>query len=326
MSADETPQPNNAASANNAPHPETYREGKLDVRRVAMITNPKAGKGRSGDKLAKARNRLVELGVDVVHMQGASAEASRELAAEAVADDAIDAIACCGGDGLVSLVLQEQAMSGKPLGIIPTGTGNDHAREYGIPLDPERAAETIAVGRHRTTDLGLMRGPGVDGHWFGTIAMAGFDSLVTERTNQISWPTGKMRYVAAIGIEFAKFHSLPTRLVIERDLVLDENLTMVAIGNTRTYGGGMKVCPTADPADGMLNVTVLKRLSRRRAAVKFPKIFTGEFLNEEGVSTFRASHIALRMDGVTAFADGDPVGPADITVECVPGAGSYIIP
>lgn len=196
MSADETPQPNNAASANNAPHPETYREGKLDVRRVAMITNPKAGKGRSGDKLAKARNRLVELGVDVVHMQGASAEASRELAAEAVADDAIDAIACCGG-------------------------------------------------------------PGVDGHWFGTIAMAGFDSLVTERTNQISWPTGKMRYVAAIGIEFAKFHSLPTRLVIERDLVLDENLTMVAIGNTRTYGGGMKVCPTADPADGMLNVTVL---------------------------------------------------------------------
>lgn len=267
MSADETPQPNNAASANNAPHPETYREGKLDVRRVAMITNPKAGKGRSGDKLAKARNRLVELGVDVVHMQGASAEASRELAAEAVADDAIDAIACCGGDGLVSLVLQEQAMSGKPLGIIPTGTGNDHAREYGIPLDPERAAETIAVGRYRTTDLGLMRGPGVDGHWFGTIAMAGFDSLVTERTNQISWPTGKMRYVA-----------------------------------------------------------VLKRLSRRRAAVKFPKIFTGEFLNEEGVSTFRASHIALRMDGVTAFADGDPVGPADITVECVPGASSYIIP
>lgn len=201
MSADETPQPNNAASANNAPHPETYREGKLDVRRVAMITNPKAGKGRSGDKLAKARNRLVELGVDVVHMQGASAEASRELAAEAVADDAIDAIACCGGDGLVSLVLQEQAMSGKPLGIIPTGTGNDHAREYGIPLDPERAAETIAVGRYRTTDLGLMRGPGVDGHWFGTIAMAGFDSLVTERTNRISWPTGKMRYVAAGGGE-----------------------------------------------------------------------------------------------------------------------------
>lgn len=60
--------------------------------------------------------------------------------------------------------------------------------------------------------------------------------------------------------------------------------------------------------------------------MKFPKIFTGEFLNEEGVCTFPASHIALRMDGVTAFADGDPVGPADITVECVPGASSYIIP
>ncbi|MFC3848746.1 diacylglycerol kinase family protein [Corynebacterium hansenii] len=308
------------------PHPETYREGKLDVRRVALISNPKAGKGRTGDKLAKARNRLAELGVDVVHMQGSSPQASRELAAEAVADDAIDVIACCGGDGLVSLVLQEQAMSGKPIGIIPTGTGNDHAREHGIPLDPERAAETIAVGRFRTTDLGLMKGPGFEDHWFGTIAMAGFDSLVTERTNQISWPTGKSRYVAAIAIEFAKFHSLPARLVIERDLVLDENLTMVAIGNTRTYGGGMKVCPTADPTDGMLNVTVLKRLSRRRAAMKFPKIFTGDFLNEEGVSTFRASHISLRMDGVTAFADGDPVGPADFTVECVPGAGCYIVP
>lgn len=303
-----------------------YREGRIDVRRVAMISNPKAGKGLSGEKLAKARNRLAELGVDVVHMQGASAQASRELAADAVADDSIDAIACCGGDGLVSLVLQEQAQSGKPLGIIPTGTGNDHAREYGIPLSSERAAEVIAAGRFRTTDLGLMTGPGFEDHWYGTIAMAGFDSLVTERSNQISWPTGKSRYVVAAAIEFSQFHSLPAKLVIDHRVVMEENLTMVVIGNTKTYGGGMRVCPTADPADGMLNVTVLKRLGRRHALMKFPKIFSGEFLNEEGVSTFRASHVSLRMDGITAFADGDPVGPADMEISCVPGAGCYLVP
>lgn len=244
-----------------------YEVGHVDLQRVALLTNPHAGKGRAGLAAEIARGRFADHGIDVLTIQGADPEGARDLARQMVEDPEVDALVVCGGDGLINLALQEQAGSGVPLGIIPAGTGNDHAREYGIPLDPERAAETIAVGRYRTTDLGLMRGPGVDGHWFGTIAMAGFDSLVTERTNQISWPTGKMRYVA-----------------------------------------------------------VLKRLSRRRAAVKFPKIFTGEFLNEEGVSTFRASHIALRMDGVTAFADGDPVGPADITVECVPGAGSYIIP
>ncbi|MFE1514245.1 diacylglycerol kinase family protein, partial [Corynebacterium bovis] len=129
-----------------------YAVGEVDVRRVALLTNPAAGKGTAVAAADAARRRFGERGVDVVSIQGASPASSRELAAQAVADDRIDALVVCGGDGLINLALQEQAGTGTPLGIIPAGTGNDHAREYRIPMDPRRAADVVVGGFTTTTD------------------------------------------------------------------------------------------------------------------------------------------------------------------------------
>ena len=273
----------------------SFEVGTLPVRRVAMLKNPAAGKGGAGDRALNAAQQLNRRGVDVLAIQGKDAAGARELAREMIADESIDALVVAGGDGLISLALQEQAESGKPLGIIPAGTGNDHAREFGIPLDPVKAANVIADGFWATSDLGRMHrlAPGADltavdaprldpsqaadpaevSKWFGTIACNGFDSLVTDRTNAISWPKGRMRYNLAILLEFLNFHSIPMRLVLDPGegpggqpkQVIEENATLVAIGNTRTYGGGMYVCPDADHHDGVLEVTLLGRMSRARA-------------------------------------------------------------
>ncbi|WP_425278767.1 diacylglycerol kinase family protein [Corynebacterium bovis] len=294
------------------------------------MTNPAAGKGTAVAAADAARRRFGERGVDVVSIQGASPASSRELAAQAVADDRIDALVVCGGDGLINLALQEQAGTGTPLGIIPAGTGNDHAREYRIPMDPCRAADVVVGGFTTTTDLSLMtrrapgarggvdRAPGASGGvdrapgarggadgagvahgvdralgvahgadralgvahgadaadgvveqaWFGTIACAGFDSLVSDRTNRIAWPTGRARYNLAIVMEFLNFHSIPTRLVLDHERVIEDHMTLVAMGNTRSYGGGMLICPQADHHDGLLDVTVLERMNRFRAAAR----------------------------------------------------------
>jgi diacylglycerol kinase (ATP) len=271
----------------------------------------------------------------VLTIQGADPEGARELAGQMVADPEVDALVVCGGDGLINLALQEQAGSGVPLGIIPAGTGNDHAREYGIPTHARRAADVIAHGFYTTTDLGIMRNDAGDEHWFGTIACAGFDSLVSDRTNRIVWPKGQMRYNISIVAEFLNFHSIPTRLVLDpgtpEEKVLEENMTLVAMGNTKSYGGGMLICPDADHHDGILDITVLERMNRARAAFKFIKIFDGSFVEEAGVSTYRAKKVRIEMTDrggqhINGYADGDCFAPLPMEVELVPGAGRYLVP
>lgn len=157
----------------------TYQLGQRKISRVVLLTNPAAGKGRAVAALEEATRAFYGYGVDVVRLSGSSPEASRELAREMIRDDSIDALVACGGDGLIGLALQEQAGTDTPLGIIPAGTGNDHAREYRIPLDPRRAAKVIVEGFTTRTDLGIMRTDDGRERYFGTIACAGFDSLVT---------------------------------------------------------------------------------------------------------------------------------------------------
>lgn len=303
--------------------------GEAPIRKIALLTNPAAGLGSAKDIAAKARARFAELGIEVESIEGDNREASQALAEEAVANDSIDALVTCGGDGLIGLALQAQAQSGKPLGIIPAGTGNDHAREYHIPTDTSRACDVIAQGFYTTTDLGAIRPDGepeAEPYWFGTIACAGFDSRVSDRTNTIRWPRGQMRYNLAIALEFFNFHSIPARVVLDHTTVLTEPLTLIAIGNTTTYGGGMKICPGADHHDGLFDVTVLERMNRFRAAAKFGKIFTGSFVEEEGVSTYRAKHVRVEMADVNGYADGDRWGPLPMDVEIVPCAGRYLVP
>jgi diacylglycerol kinase (ATP) len=319
-----------AATANSA-----YEVGTVDLQRVALLTNPHAGKGRAGLAAEIARDRFADHGIDVLTIQGADPEGARELAGQMVADPEVDALVVCGGDGLINLALQEQAGSGVPLGIIPAGTGNDHAREYGIPTHARRAADVIARGFYTTTDLGIMRNDAGDEHWFGTIACAGFDSLVSDRTNRIVWPKGQMRYSISIVAEFLNFHSIPTRLVLDpgtpEEKVLEENMTLVAMGNTKSYGGGMLICPDADHHDGILDITVLERMNRARAAFKFIKIFDGSFVEEAGVSTYRAKKVRIEMTDrggqhINGYADGDCFAPLPMEVELVPGAGRYLVP
>jgi diacylglycerol kinase (ATP) len=103
--------------------------------------------------------------------------------------------------------------------------------------------------------------------------------------------------------------------------------TLVAVGNTSSYGGGIPVCPDADPYDGMLDVTVVGRISRRRLVRVTPTLRRGEHLSDPAVSTYRARTITLRCNvkpPVTAYADGEPIQALPVTATCEPGALSVL--
>ena len=172
-----------------------------DINRVTVLTNPMSGHGNAPHASETAIARFKELGIDTVQIVGRDAAHARELIDEALKQDT-DALVVVGGDGVIALALQSLAGTGIPLGIVPAGTGNDHAREYRLPTgDPAAAVDVIAAGVTATVDLGLIKGSDGSKTWFGTIAATGFDSLVSDRVNRMRWPHGRMRYNVAMVAE-----------------------------------------------------------------------------------------------------------------------------
>ena len=297
-----------------------------EIGHVTLLTNPMAGHGNAPHAAERAVARFQERGVDVTAIVGRDPDHARELVHDALAHGT-DALVVVGGDGVISLALQALAHSDTPLGIIPAGTGNDHAREYGLPVgDPAAAVDVIVAGQTETVDLGHIRGADGAGTWFGTIAATGFDSLVSDRVNRMSWPHGRMRYNLAIVAEISQLRLLPFRLVLdgEREIVTD--LTLAAFGNTRSYGGGMLICPGADHADGLLDITMIRSGSRMRLMRLFPTVFKGTHVDLDEVITDRARTITVESPGINAYADGEYACALPVEISAVPHALKILRP
>ena len=297
-----------------------------EIGRVTLLTNPMAGHGNAPHAAERAVARFQECGVDVTEIVGRDPTHARELVDEALAHGT-DALVVAGGDGVISMALQSLAHSSIPLGIIPAGTGNDHAREYGIQVgDPAAAVDVIVAGHTETIDLGLIRGADDTTTWFGTVAATGFDSLVSDRVNRMRWPHGRMRYNLAIVAELSQLRPLPFRLVLdgEREIVTD--LALAAFGNTRSYGGGMLICPGADHSDGMLDITMVSSGSRLKLVRLFPTIFKGTHVELDEVTTARARIIRVECPGINAYADGEYACPLPAEISAVPGALTILRP
>ncbi|WP_422746354.1 diacylglycerol kinase [Mycobacterium sp. WMMD1722] len=296
------------------------------VGRVTVLTNPQSGHGNAPHAAERAIARFQQRGVDVTAIVGSDPDHARRLVDDALAAGT-DALVVVGGDGVISLALQSLALGDVPLGIVPAGTGNDHAREFGLPTgDPAAAADVIVDGHRESVDLGRIVDAAGQHRWFGTVLATGFDSLVSDRTNRMRWPHGRMRYNVAMVAELSKLRLLPFRLRFDGGNEKRVDLTLAAFGNTRSYGGGMRICPDADHSDGLLDVTMVHSASRRRLIRLFPTVFKGTHVHLDEVSTARAQTVEVDCPGINAYADGDFACPLPVTVSAVPRALQILVP
>ncbi len=285
-----------------------------------MLVNPTSGKGRGRQAGATAAGRLREHGVTVDEIVGNDGDEARLLARRAVAEG-YDALVAVGGDGMVHVVLQAVAGTGTPLGIVPAGSGNDFARLMGLSInDAAAAADVVARGAVRTVDAAR-----VADSWFAGVLSSGFDSNVNERANRMTWPRGRMRYNVAIMAELRVFHALPFRIVLDGQPI-ERDAMLVAVGNGSSYGGGMQVCPGALIDDGLLQVTVLGRVSKPEFLRVFPRVYKGTHVEHPAVSTHSARSVRLEAPGVVAYADGERICDLPVDITCVPGALDVLVP
>src|ERR1700740_3671843 len=213
-------------------HPVAGQQRRREVGKVTALTNPVSGHGAALRAAQLAIARLQHRGIEGGGIIGVDVDDARYLAGAAV-EKGTDALMVTGGDGVVSNALQVLAGTDIPLGIIPAGTGNDHAREFGIPTkDPEAAADIVVDGWTETIDLGRIQcgnGRKKWDKWFGTVAAAGFDSLVTDRANRMSWPHGRLRYYIAMLAELSQLRMLPFRMVLDGTKEIDADITRAAL-------------------------------------------------------------------------------------------------
>jgi diacylglycerol kinase (ATP) len=286
----------------------------VPTREIALLTNPMAGKGKHGHVRDHALQRMRDAGLVVRDLQGRDADEALDLARQCVADG-VDAVVVCGGDGMVHIALQAVATSPTPLGIIPAGTGNDVARYFDIPrTDPVAAADRVIAGRTRTVDLARS-----GSRYFVTVLAAGFDAIVNERANRMTWPKGQMRYNIATLAELRVFEPLPYILQID-DLRLELDAMLVAVGNGPSFGGGLRITEGALLDDGMLDVVIIKPMSKPGLIRTYPKLFKGTHVTHPQYEHHLARSVTIAAPGIVSYADGERFGPLPLTVECAPGA------
>ena len=298
--------------------------------KLALLVNPAARAGVDSGAATRAAELLRAHGVQTTLVSGGSAEESSALLRTAL-DVGVDAVAVAGGDGTVHLAIQEVAGTGIPLGIVPIGTGNDFAATLGLrELDVDAAAAAIAGGITRRIDLARVTRTDGSTEYFGSVLASGFDSRVNDRANAMRWPRGGSRYNIAILIEFLTLAGIPYEVQFEladgtRDRV-DGELVMATVGNGRTYGGGIPIAPDADPADGLLDLVLVRPAGRLRLLRLLPRVYRGTHGSVPEVSMRRVRRVRLSAPGVTAYADGDPIGALPLTIDVVPGALDVFTP
>lgn len=283
-------------------------------RRIALVVNPTSGRGRGARIAPAVRERLAAAGLTVdVHTTTCAEDVGR-IAAEVVASGA-DAVALIGGDGTIHLGAQVLANSGMPFGVIPAGTGNDFARGIGVPLkDPAAAADLVVAGRTRTIDLAVAKD-----EFITTVVAGGFDSLVNKRANAMSWPKGNARYTVATFVELRTFKPLEYVVTVDGE-VIETKAMLVAVGTGPTYGGGLQICAGAELDDGLLDVTIIQPVSRLTLLQMFPKLAKGTHVGHPAVRTLRGSSVRIESPGITAYGDGEVLGPLPVDIGIAPGA------
>jgi diacylglycerol kinase (ATP) len=135
-----------------------------------------------------------------------------------------------------------------------------------------------------------------------------------------------MRYNMAMVAELSQLRPLPFRVAFNDGETIVADLTLAAFGNTKSYGGGMLICPDADHSDGQLDITMVRGTSRTRLIRLFPTVFKGTHVDLDRVTTDRARSVRVDSPGINAYADGEYACALPVEVSAVPGALTILTP
>lgn len=285
--------------------------------RWVVAINPHAGR-RPVDS-TRVTAALREIGVEAdVEAPTTTSDMRRVVAEAAVAER----VAVVGGDGTVNLAvntLLEQEVERLPiLGVLPTGTGCDLLRTFGIPQRLEEAARHLVGDSVYEIDIGVL-----EGQWgtrrFANVAQAGVGAAAVSTAARLPRWFGSRRYILAFGARLPRFPATEVSLVTPRRTYEGKALAVI-FANAQFFAGGWNIAPKAMLVDGEFDLQVIDT-PKSRAPQLVPKIMKGLHLADPAVT--RISSPTFRLETEIPWpieVDGDPLGNTPVNGRVLPAA------
>jgi diacylglycerol kinase (ATP) len=209
--------------------------------------------------------------------------------------------------------------------VLPAGSANDYARTLGMPRgDVAAAVDAIAAGRTDTVDT-LKVSVADRERRFLNVVGTGFDAVVAGRAEKIPVLRGAGRYVLALLAELPRFHAATLTLDVD-GATRELRAMMVAIANGTSYGGGMRVAPTATLTSGQLEVCVVGEISKPQFLRAFPRVFRGTHVTHPAVTMLSGHRVSIAADRpLRLIGDGEWFGELPATVAIDPASLRVVI-
>ena len=299
--------------------------------RTVFLVNPASANGSTGRRWPEIARRATAAGLNGDALFSRAPGELTDLARKA-AEDGTELLVVVGGDGSVHEVANGLAQrNGVEIAVIPRGTGWDFARSLGLPHSLDAAIRVALEGRTRTIDLGrasYRSWAGSDEQsWFANVGSAGISGAIAQRANDTTKAFGgKVSYVWATFAVFARWSNT------EIDVTVDDErrrarMHDVIVSNGAFLGGGMKICPDAQPDDGVFDVLLIGDLTKRDLLLTMPKIFRGTHLPHPKAELLRGSRVTVdASEPLPIEVDGEQPGTTPARFELVPQALRVRVP
>ncbi|MFZ5894128.1 MAG: diacylglycerol/lipid kinase family protein [Myxococcota bacterium] len=304
--------------------------------RVRVIVNPKAGSGSASKRLPQILREIERAGALPDTAETLSPGDAARLVREAHGDG-IDCVALVGGDGTLNEAVQAfvgshgEVLPGPVLALIPSGTGGDFRKTFSLGTSTEEAVARLMSSPPRPIDLGLLELTSHEGatihRAFINVASFGMGGLTDRIVNSSpKWWGGRASFFVGALRALAVYQNAPVSLRVDGRVFLESPIVNVAIANARYFGGGMKIAPDADPADGLLDVVAIGDLSRARSVSLTPHLYRGTHVDQADVRTCRGALIEAQPlakgNEVLIDMDGETPGRLPLKARVAPAAVS----
>jgi YegS/Rv2252/BmrU family lipid kinase len=299
--------------------------------KTVFLVNPASESGATGRQWPEIASRASAAGLAGEALVSQRPGELTELAA-AAADDGAQRLVVVGGDGTVNEVVNGIAgRDGVELAVIPRGTGWDFVRTYRIPRRLDDALRVALEGQVRELDAGRVRFRSREGGereaYFANIASAGMSGAIAQRANETSKALGgKVSYFWATFAVFSRWRNSQVELAVDGEQ-RSARMHDVVVANGRYFGGGMMICPEADPADGLFDVLTIGDLTKRDLLLTLPKTYRGSHLPHPKAELLRGK--VVDVDAVSPLPvelDGEQPGTTPARFEVVPRALRLRVP
>ncbi len=297
-----------------------------DSERFLVLVNPRAAGGQPAALRRRIGGAMAARGVPFDIVETSTPEEGLRVARVA-AERGYRAVVAAGGDGTIGLALRGTAGTDTPVGILPFGTGNQLALNFGIPSSLEDAVRVLAEGVVEPIDLGR-----IDGEAFALIAGAGLDAeVMADTSSELKNRLGVFAYFYA-----ALKHVVNPRTATYRITADDQEIevqgVMVLLANAGLLGAGglpveVQVAPRTSFQDGLLDVAVFAPRHLPDMAAMLWKVALRRYSGDERMLFLQAKRVRVESDPAVAVqVDGEARGETPIEAEIDPLAGRILVP